>query len=280
VAITSRHLCSLAIAFAVGTLLSGCGTQAAGIPGAQGAPVGTTQVAVDDFEVNDFDLRGTSFAAVDAVGINLDGIVSLEFDENGRIGGFTGCNSFGAEYELHDGVLQLGPDGLESTAMLCENWSGAAESWLMRLLQSQPRFVVSEIPESDAHRLQIVMSDSEGNSLTLYQRFPLHAAVLGAWAVDPDATDEELLNWPSTNWTVKADDNNCLLLENQEFGTVLPLFNSWQMTRSLTDGQAVAFRGEGPFDELPERLPNLQDSLIIPDGCQNLDLPFWVVRSE
>ena len=48
------------------------------------------------------------------------GSPSIGFDNNGRMGGFTACNSFYGEYEAEEGRITLRNGELASTVMYCD----------------------------------------------------------------------------------------------------------------------------------------------------------------
>lgn len=63
--------------------------------------------------------------------------ITLAFDEDGRVGGSAGCNSYGGEYTFGDGSLTFG--GLFSTMMACEDAIMQQESAYLAALQSATR---------------------------------------------------------------------------------------------------------------------------------------------
>jgi len=95
---------------------------------------------------DDLNLAGRTFVVTDASGLSVAGAtegggipagesITLTF-ARGSLSPHTGCNFMGGDAWITEGVLTFVPG--ESTDMLCENWSGAAENWLLQFLTDHP----------------------------------------------------------------------------------------------------------------------------------------------
>ena len=107
-------------------------------------------------------LAGTEWRLVSLQGAELasGSNVTLEIDE-GRLGGFAGCNWYGGEYVAEDGRLEVGPT--EGTARGCEDLAvEEQEAAYLRSLGEVASYRVSEG--------QLVLEDPRGRDLLRYAR--------------------------------------------------------------------------------------------------------------
>jgi heat shock protein HslJ len=96
----------------------------------------------------DADLEGTAWRLESIVeGAGPDGSVSsvlgeptLELDGD-RLGGDTGCNSFGGDYEIDGDRLRVGQ--IDQTLMGCDDAMTAQERHVLGVLQSDPTWVIA-----------------------------------------------------------------------------------------------------------------------------------------
>lgn len=222
------------------------------------------------------DLDGQYLVAIDTHGIELpsDQELTIEFAD-GRISPHTGCNHFGGQYQIIDDTLVL--TEFYATEMFCDGWPGVAETWLASLLSATPHIAVVD------GNLQIWDATA---GLTLTPKPFLAYATIGGWGLPDDlepgaapdtSQDARPISSDDTVSFTVADADGCLVFENTALGTVLPVFQRDNRSpRRLSVGQHVDLAGEGPFDEVPERLPNILDTLEIPESCP-AGLPYWIV---
>lgn len=95
-----------------------------------GAPAGEPQAPTD--------LAGTRWRLVEAEGRPVPpeqgfGPVTLEFSSDGRLGGFSGCNAYGAEYRIEGGRVVTSP--IEANAQGCPGPVGSLEARLFEVLR-------------------------------------------------------------------------------------------------------------------------------------------------
>jgi heat shock protein HslJ len=81
------------------------------------------------------------------------GDASLEF-EGGRLGGHSGCNSFGGGYEIDGNRLVVGD--IESTLIGCDEALAAQEAHIVGVLQAEPAFRI------EGASLQLTGDDGRG----------------------------------------------------------------------------------------------------------------------
>ena len=91
-------------------------------------------------EMPKIDLTGTKWVLVSNSGTNPlpDHEITLEFQEDGRMGGSAGCNSYGADYALQG--VSFVPGMIISTMMACEEPIMQHESSYLSALQSMQYF--------------------------------------------------------------------------------------------------------------------------------------------
>lgn len=97
--------------------------------GGSGAPAGEPQAPID--------LAGTRWRLMEADGRPVPpeqgfGPVTLEFSSDGRLGGFSGCNAYGAEYQIEGGRVVTSP--IEANAQGCPDPVGSLETRLFEVL--------------------------------------------------------------------------------------------------------------------------------------------------
>jgi heat shock protein HslJ len=120
------------------------------------------------------DLAGTqwmleSFGSAGTVeSVQSDFPITLAFDDAGQAGGSGGCNTYGAAYQVQDGVLSFGP--VNSTKRACaDNAATQQEQRFFQALQAAGAFELSE------DRLVITYGDGQ-ETLTFVRMDPVPAS--------------------------------------------------------------------------------------------------------
>ncbi|HMG40595.1 MAG TPA: META domain-containing protein [Acidimicrobiales bacterium] len=96
---------------------------------------------------------------------------SIEFRDDGRLKGDTGCNQFGYRWSIVDGRLVTHGGG--GTLMLCTNPSGTVERLLQEMLSGDPAIAPSddeEIPRSGTEPWTTLRLTAPDGSFALFER--------------------------------------------------------------------------------------------------------------
>jgi len=242
-------------------------------------------------------LAGKTFRALNRDSENLETLstpagelLTLAFakDHDGTIHAspHSGCNFMSSPAIItSDGILEA--HEMMSTAMLCEDWRGEAESWLSGLVQDSPS--ISYINQGDHYTLIL---QTPTKFMEFLEEAQVEFAQINAWSV---GADDGSVDTPA-EWRINVDENsqNCLVFEHPNNDTiydstylrVLPVFQDSRTARTLSQhlGETLTFLGEGVFDNvsdlihtLSERMPNVGANVIrIPESCPT-DIPLWVV---
>jgi heat shock protein HslJ len=86
-------------------------------------------------------MNGRTFVAVEGASLDEPQRPRLEFQGEGRIAGFTGCNSLGGAWRISDGVLQVGP--LAVTKRFCLGPAGELERKFLAAVNDKSGIEVS-----------------------------------------------------------------------------------------------------------------------------------------
>lgn len=105
---------------------------------------GQEQPAEDDRETTGVTLPGSTWQIedIDAAGIVDDSMITMQFAEDGRVAGSTGCNRYFADVSLQDKQLSFSQPG--STRRACAPAIMEQEQRFLEAMQAVARYSVDE----------------------------------------------------------------------------------------------------------------------------------------
>ena len=87
--------------------------------------------------VTEASLVGKTWVSVDGAGLDEKQRPRLEFQREGRVSGFTGCNSLGGNWKITNGVVEMGP--LAVTKRFCVGEGGELEKRFLEAVNDHGR---------------------------------------------------------------------------------------------------------------------------------------------